>query len=154
MPNLYLVGGAVAGAIMLLLATFFYGEHVSTLAYEAKIAEMNLAMQKAKSDHDLFVAQTNAEVEKANADHQHALDDAGGRIAGLAADLDRLRAASGPNCRNQVRVPAVIAGKPAINVGPDPGSFSDLADIAAACVRTAAYADTFVIWRDKVTAAP
>ena len=153
MPNLYLIGGAVAGAIMLLLTTFFYGEHVEGLAWTAKVAEMNLAMAKAKTDHDMAIAEVNTQLEKSHADHQHAIDAKNSDLGRLADDLDRLRARP-KACGDVVVRPAPVsggaapsgAGKPASAVPSLDGSFQELNAMMARCFAVAEYARTCHNW--------
>ena len=132
---------------MLLIGTFFYGQHVEKLAWEAKVAEMNLAMEKMKSQHDLDVANLNAALEKEHGDHQHDIDQKNGELSGIASELDRLRAVPKACGGNQVpsaaKPPAASSsdsGKPSDAVPGMAGSFQELNAIMAQCFATAEYA--------------
>ena len=150
--NLYLIGGAVVGAILYTIAVFFYGEHVESLAWQVKIAEMNQQMADTKVKHDAAIADLNLQLESSHANHQRELDTKGNELTGLADDLDRLRAKSKACGDKRVQAAAVPAGspspagKPAGAVPELDGSFKELNALIAQCVSVAEYARTCHDW--------
>lgn len=151
--NLYVVGGAVVGAILYTIAVFFYGEHVESLAWTAKVAEMNQQMATAKSAHDIAIADLNAKLEKEHSDALASLGAKQGALDSLAADLDRLRAKSRSCGGDQVRPAPVPQGSAPGNGGKPPGavpsldgSFAELNALMKQCFAVAAYAELGHKW--------
>lgn len=136
--NLYAIGAALL--VILGLTTWGFWEKATIADYKTQIEKMNGEMAAAKAAHDIAVSNLNTTLEKTHADHQSALDTAGNRIAGLAADLDRVRSQPGASCGDKVRTAAQPKASAPGKPGVDSGSFSELAGIASRCVALAEYA--------------
>lgn len=147
MPNPYLLLGVLVAFIGIAIGAFLYGEHVDSLAWQAKVAAQEVeaanlltTATQAADAANLKAANLNTQIEADHATHAAALADHQQRIDSLAAELDRVRGQSG--CRNGGPGPvpsrpsaAAQRGQaPANDVGPASGSFSALAKLMDAAV--------------------
>lgn len=155
----WLILGAVLSCIGAYLLGNFAGHQSERLVWEAAIAE-----QKSEASQKLTEATARAAaVQKANDDlnlrleTQHAANSA--RLASAmddlhrtATELDQLRQQPGRwcDCRRPMPPGARATPLPASAAsgvtGPDPGSFSELVEIAKLCVASAEYGSSAHAW--------
>lgn len=157
LPNPWIILGGVLAAIGIAVSAFFYGGHVERLEWEAVVAKQQaeaaslLAEKTAEVlKKERLLQDLSDEIEK---DHQAHADEIAAKstdLSRLAGELDRLRddARRGAGRCGPGEQSSAPAGKPTARAAaPElPGSYSELARIAADADRAAEYARTCHAW--------
>ena len=158
LPNPWIILGFVVALAGAALGGYFYGKHAENMSWEVAVGDQKIEaaniLTKATADKaaaDLKAEQFKTQVEAQDAAHQQALAAKNAAIADLAGQLDRLRNA-GPGLCGSGAVPGDSkpaakrkSGPPAVS-GPTPGSFRELAAIAASAVDIARRGETCREW--------
>lgn len=148
--NPWAILGAAGGALVLIVGAFFYGEHVDSLAWAAKVEQQKSDAAKILADRTQQVLDRERAAQDANAQLEQVRRDADIKTADadsrVRAALERVRRQGRRSCSgNAVRASGSSAGAEDSTGGSASGLAERLDDYTQRCSRGATELKNYVL---------